>query len=54
VRVAATNTAFMATFKHIVTRTFDPDFKKWVMDLEETIGEVCSPTYPTTAIPLQS
>ena len=51
-RVAPSNTAFIATFKHNVTRTFDPDTKKWEIDIDETTGEVHAPTYPAAGIPL--
>ena len=42
-----------AIFEHRLERTFDPDTKKWVVEVVETIGEVQAPNYPAANIPFR-
>lgn len=53
-RVGATNTPFTATLIFTTTRVFDPDTRKWVIETQETTGEVRALTYLTKDIPFQT
>jgi hypothetical protein len=46
VPVGATNAPFTATVVFTTTRVFDPETRKWVVDIHETVGEVRADPYP--------